>query len=193
MPIFRYAFLAALLAAGPAQAANDSVFTDLDIEKCPVTQRWVPDSDPKADPEPTQWRCKGYGGWNVFVGEGDLRAGIRYARERRIEGGLHTFPKFSLTGPKVEWRGPVKGGKVVPVAAIVRFLWSVDGRKGSVLSVARLGRGEDDTCVFAYVDAVANPNANALAQKAADERAANARCPADGQPEWIGAVSEDFR
>lgn len=177
--------------ADRAAAGNDSVFTDLDIRGCAVSASAVPDADPKGKPEPYEWRCKGHGGWNVFVAEGDLRASVVYGRGRTIDGGHRYFPKFSTTGPKVEWRGPVRAGAVEPRAAIVRFLWSVDGKRGSVLAVARLGRGAGDTCVFAYVDAVANRDANALAQQVADEQAGSARC--DGEPRYVGAVSDDLR
>jgi hypothetical protein len=116
------ALAAVTLSAGAALAANDSTFTDLDIKKCIVTERAPPDNDENGKPEAYAWRCKGYADWNVFVAEGDLRAGVAFGHGRRYEGEYQFFPKFSTTGPKVEWRGPRKGDRVVPVAAILRFV-----------------------------------------------------------------------
>ncbi|MEJ1159840.1 hypothetical protein [Prosthecomicrobium sp. N25] len=192
-PLPAAALAAAALAAlaGPARAANDSVFTDLDLKRCVVTERAPPDSDPDGKPEAYAWRCKGHESWNVFVAEGDLRAGIAFGRGRRFQGDYAFFPKFSVTGPKVEWRGPRKGDRVVPIGAVLRFRWDADGKRGSVLAVARLGESEADTCVFAYVDAVANPDANAIASALVDDRAADAAC--GGDPQWVGKVSPDLR
>lgn len=179
------------VAAGPAAAA-DAAFTDLDIKACIVTDRAPPDGDETGKPEAYAWRCRGYGSWNVFVAEGDLRAAVAFGQGRRFDGDYQFFPKFSTTGPKVEWRGPRRGDRIVPEAAIVRFRWEVDGKKGSVLGVARLGRDMTDTCFFAYVDAVANPDANALAAEVADRDAADAQCSGEA-PRWVGKVGPDFR
>jgi hypothetical protein len=89
----------------------------------------------------------------------------------------------------MEWRGAVRGGRFEPTAAILRV--SVRDatqreemiqsgqplsrpRFSQVLIVYRLGR--DGACQIAYVDAVANPNANDLARAAADAPTA---CPVD--------------
>lgn len=183
---------AAILAAAtvPAQAA-ESVFTDIDLKGCIVTDRAPPDGDDEGKPEAYAWRCKGYGSWNVFIAEGDLRAAVAFGQGRRFDGEYQFFPKFSVTGPRVEWRGVKRGDRLVPQAAIVRFRWEVDGKKGSVLAVARLGRDETETCIFGYIDAVANPDANALAQQVADDRAASAACT--GRPDWFGKVGPDWR
>ncbi|KPL53067.1 hypothetical protein ABB55_13265 [Prosthecomicrobium hirschii] len=183
--------LALVLPAGAAMAAENA-FTDLDLKGCAVTDSAPPDGDENGKPEPYAWRCKGYGSWNVFIAEGDLRAGVAFSRARRFEDDYHYFPKFSVTGPKVEWRGPRRGNAIVPEAAIFRYIWSVDGRKGSVLAIARLGRDATDTCVFGYVDAVANPDANALAARVADEEAVRWVCNGNS-PKWYGKVGEDFR
>jgi len=41
------------------------------------------------------------------------------------------------------------------------------------------------TCHIAYVDALANPDANDLARKAADEKASDFDCDKD-EPEFVG-------
>jgi hypothetical protein len=48
--------------------------------------------------------------------------------------------------------------------------------------VTQLGEGQ--TCQLAYVDALANPNANELAREAADRTAGDHSC--DVEPELVG-------
>jgi len=48
--------------------------------------------------------------------------------------------------------------------------------------VTRLAPGA--TCQIAYVDALANPDANELARKVADEKAAGFDC--ENEPEYVG-------
>jgi hypothetical protein len=87
----------------------------------------------------------------------------------------------------VEWRIEKTDGKARPFATILR--WNVvtpDDREkatgpikstGRVLVVTRLGPG--GTCHVGYVDAKANPDANELARKIADEKARTFKCGKD--------------
>jgi hypothetical protein len=80
-----------------------------------------------------------------------------------------------------------RDGKMKPFATILR--WNVmqegDHEKpsGRVLVVTRIAPG--GVCHIGYVDARANPDANALARQLADERAREFRCGIDSA-EWAG-------
>ena len=54
--------------------------------------------------------------------------------------------------------------------------------EGQVLVVTKIAPGA--TCHVAYVDALANPDANELARKAADEKAVDFDC--ENEPEIVG-------
>ena len=129
--------------------------------------------------------CPGKAGLIVLISEDDLRETVSVGRSRaaaREEPATQTwFGPFNSTAHTVEWRA--RDGK--PFAIIQR--WHIadnsDQDKDSrpiakpMLTVTRLPPG----AVFhvAYVDAQANPNANELARKAADEFAAGFDCGKD--------------
>ena len=74
------------------------------------------------------------------------------------------------------------GGKKRPFATIMRWGTTVTTEtdtpsKGQVLVVTRLGPG--GVCHVGYVDGRANPDANDLARKIADEHARKFRCGKD--------------
>jgi hypothetical protein len=102
-----------------------------------------------------------------------------------------TFPGFnSAYKGTIEWRiATPPGGKPRPFATILR--WSVQRENdehdssGQVLVVTRLGPG--GVCHVGYVDGRANPDANALAQRLADEKARGFRCGTD-RPTIAGNV-----
>src|SRR5262249_3409421 len=77
----------------------------------------------------------------------------------------------------IEWRFDRRGDKQIPYAIIVRFHTSRDGRKGDVLVVSKVGLA--DTCHVAYIDALANSDAIALARHGRGPSAATGR-PARG-------------
>jgi hypothetical protein len=93
------------------------------------------------------------------------------------------FPSENATNHSQRGRG----GKLKPFATILR--WNVmregDRRKpsGRVLVVTRLPPG--GVCHVGYVDARANPDADALARRLADERARAFRCGVD-KAGWVG-------
>ena len=129
--------------------------------------------------------CPGKAGLVVLVSEDDLRETVSVGRNRataaREPAAEARFGPFSSTTTTVEWRA--LDGK--PFAIIQR--WHLadnsdedkDGRPVAkpMLAVTRLPPGA--VCHVAYVDVKANPNANELARKAADEIARDFKCGKD--------------
>jgi hypothetical protein len=119
--------------------------------------------------------CPGTAGYVVLISEDDLRETVSVGRNRlgaSKESAAQTwFGPFNSTTNTVEWRAI--DGK--PFAIIQR--WHIadnaDQDKNGhpiakpMLAVTRLA--PDPVCHVAYVDVHANPNANELARKAADE------------------------
>jgi hypothetical protein len=129
--------------------------------------------------------CPGKSGLIVLIAEDDLRetvsvgrSGAAAASEPAAQVWFHPFNSSSHT---VEWRSA--DGK--PFAIIQRWYLADNGdpdKSGRptdkpMLAVTRLPPGE--VCHVAYVDAQANPNANELARKAADELARDFKCGKD--------------
>jgi hypothetical protein len=173
------AFAAGLIVAGaaaPALAAFDSAYTDIDLDQCSITET----SD-----FGTVWACAGYKGTPVRIAEGDLRFFVSYGfgaeDERAAE---QTPPPFNTLGPKIEWRLSNASGAWKPVATIVRYFVSKDdgAAEGQILVVTQLGEGQ--TCHIAYIDALANSDANVLARDAADSMAGDYNC--EVEPEVVG-------
>lgn len=129
--------------------------------------------------------CPGKTGWQVLVSQDDLRETVSVGRNRILadkEPAAQTrFEPFSFAGNKVEWR--LQNGR--PFAIIQR--WQLDDnadmdkngrpKPKAMLVVTRLPPGP--VCHVAYVDVAANPNANDLARKAADELAHDFKCGTD--------------
>jgi hypothetical protein len=129
--------------------------------------------------------CRGKAGLVVVISEDDLREAVSVGRSRaaadREPAAQSWFGPFNSTTNTVEWRA--LDGK--PFAIVQR--WHIadnsdpdkDGRPIAkpMLAVTRLPPGA--VCHVAYVDVKANPNANELARKAADESARNFRCGKD--------------
>jgi hypothetical protein len=81
----------------------------------------------------------------------------------------------------IEWRFDRRGERQIPYAIIVRFHTSSDERKGDVLVVSKVSASE--ACHVAYIDALANEDAIALARRIADGRARTFDCRRDPHPE----------
>jgi hypothetical protein len=175
--------LAAVLLAGtplllaPASAQTvTSVVTALDLDKC----RHVKGKDVE---DYGEWFCRGLGGIAVHVSAGDQRSYVSYGRNARKEpAARQTLASFNGEGKRIEWRVEREpGGKLKPFATIMRWSTTVSSGdepvRGQVLVVTRLGPG--GICHVGYVDARANPDANALAARLADERARTFKCGAD--------------
>ncbi|MCP3401230.1 hypothetical protein [Bradyrhizobium sp. CCGB20] len=129
--------------------------------------------------------CPGRDGLVVLIAEDDLREVVSVGRNRKVAAEEPAakvwFAPFNSSETTVEWR--TAGTK--PFAIIQR--WHIadgsdpdkQGRPNTkaMLVVTRLPPGP--VCHVAYVDAIANPTANELARKAADEFARGFTCGKD--------------
>jgi hypothetical protein len=186
------AIVALAFATPPATAEPSaqisSAYTDFDAEKC----KHEPGM---AEEDYGTWECPGYAGIPILLSAGDQRMYVSFGDASDDNLAMsQTFPGFNDKGT-VEWRAT--DGK--PFATILR--WNVmtgkDQEKatgpvspsGSVLVVTRLGPG--GTCQIGYVDARANPDANDLARKIADEHAKDFQCGKD-KPIVLGKTDPDL-
>lgn len=129
--------------------------------------------------------CPGKGGLVVLIAEDDLREVVSVGRNRKQaaeEPAANVwFAPFNSSQTTIEWR--IAGTR--PFAMIQR--WHIadnsdpdrQGRPNTkaMLVVTRLPPGP--VCHVAYVDAIANPTANELARKAADDFARGFVCGKD--------------
>ena len=190
----RLAALAFVLVSAPAAIAADSAYTDVDLDHCETL------SKPGAEDEPgvfVSLKCKGYKNYPFYFKEGDLRQAVYFGHldSRIVDSAFETFGPFNHIGKKVEWRLD-KAGE--PYAAIIRyFMENIDpatgmpdkSTQGQVLVVSKVGQIGDETgCVAGYVDALKNPNPNALAREVADTVAAGFACGED-RPTFHGSKS----
>lgn len=176
---------AAVLATMTSSAAaqfNQSEYTDVDLDQCTVVQ---------SDDFGSTWACNGYKGIPVMIAEGDLRMKVSYGLTSTTEkAAKQTLPPVNRLGEKIEWRISNASGGYKPFATILRFLVKGDGeaadgetdKPGEVLVVTRVVPGE--TCQVAWIDALANADAEEKARKAADELAPGFDCADD--PKIIG-------
>ena len=150
---------ALMILVAPAHAAFNSAYTDLDLDQCLVLE---------ADDFGASWSCPGYKGYPLMVSEGDLRFSLAYGFGADIADG-QTLPPFNRLGETLEWRLSNDLGRWMPVATIVRYHTAdpeTGEDKGQVLVVTQLAEG--NSCHIAYIDALANENANELAREVAD-------------------------
>lgn len=178
--IFLILFSALFALPASAQSGFTSAYTDLDIDQCLVLE---------ADDFGASWACPGYKGFPVMVQEGDLRFSLSYGfSPEKNSAGFQTLPPFNNLGGKLEWRLSNAKGYFFPIATIVRYHTAdpeSGENKGQVLVVSQIKEG--NSCHIAYVDALANTDANELARAAAD-KAGNFDC-ANDEPEVIGKFS----
>ncbi|MEH2478814.1 hypothetical protein V1282_002171 [Nitrobacteraceae bacterium AZCC 2146] len=130
--------------------------------------------------------CRGPAGLVVLKSEDDLRENVSIGRTAKAAANQPAasqgFGPFNSTTNTVEWRLSANGK---PFAMIQR--WHIadnddpdkDGRPQTkqMLVVTRLPPGA--VCHVAYVDVKANPDANEVARKAADEAARGFTCGTD--------------
>ncbi|WP_314960493.1 hypothetical protein [Bradyrhizobium cosmicum] len=129
--------------------------------------------------------CPGKNGLVVLIAEDDLREIVSVGRNRKLAAEEPAaevwFAPFNSSETTVEWRT----ADAKPFAIIQR--WHIadgtdrdkQGRPNTkaMLVVTRLPPGP--VCHVAYVDAIANPNANELARKAAHDVARSFTCGKD--------------
>ncbi|MFC5384430.1 hypothetical protein ACFPLB_00425 [Aquamicrobium segne] len=139
-----------------------SAYTDTDSSNCVMLA-----TDPGYSSE---LACPGYKGYPLLIADSDLRMFVSYGFDARDEmAASQTMPGFNTIGEKLEWLiadHPDLGEQ--PVASILRY--HLDRSEGfipdtQVLVVTRIEPG--NTCHVAYIDALANRNANVLARQAA--------------------------
>jgi hypothetical protein len=174
-----------LSCAGSAVAAEElvSAFTSTKPALCRKTNSVVVACDEYASTRV----CPGKAGYVVIVHDDDLRTTVTVMKtgktaSKAVVAGSGSGG-FSSVHDAVEWRS-VKGA-AEPFAVILR--WSVgdpdnatkDGYRKDLpfLFVARLAPGP--ICTVAYVDTTAKQDSNALARRAADERARDFKCATD--------------
>ena len=176
-----------------AGVSFDSAYTKYDYERCP--HRAGSDVEDYG-----QWRCEGLNGITVLISAGDQRTTMSFGPRAGSEpAAAQTLRDFnSIKRGRIEWRVALGGRRRNhPFAAIVRWTTFVvnergsaeEAIKGEVLVVTRLAPG--GVCHIGYVDGLANANANELARKIADERAASFHCNAD-EPTIVGATGPGF-
>ena len=170
------------LCGAPALSQTiEGVYTTFDAKKCRHT-KGVEVEDYGA------WQCAGHAGLQVHLSAGDQRMFVSYGPWKDSLAAEQTLPGFNdVYEGTVEWRiEKPANGRPRPFATILR--WNVmtpqDRDKatatkasGRVLVVTRLGPG--GSCHVGYVDARANPDANTLARKLADEHARRFKCGTD--------------
>lgn len=158
---------AIVLAAGAGIAAArepKSLYTTIDLGECRIIQRHV---------DGNTWNCKGLPGYPVIYGEGDHRAfvsvGSNPEKRKAAEQTLGPFNSIFVGGSRratLEWRVHSDGKKAIPHATILRYFTRNDGGEGEVLVIMKVtGR---ETCQAAIIDALAEPQAIALARQIAD-------------------------
>ncbi len=157
-----------------------SFYTNIDLGKCKLAADAKPGNG-----EWSEWHCRGFRGMRVTVVESDLRFYLSYGpKGKKQQVTEQTLPPFNNIGAKLEWRAKKRRGRWVPYATILRYFTDTgDGQKGQILVVTKLGK--DDACHVAYIDALANKNANALARRTADQRVPSFLCRAD-EPQRVG-------
>ena len=174
--------IAALLGAGLDQA-NAQTIGSFYTSTAPKNCRMI--GKPSEFDGSTTRVCPGRSGLVVLIAEDDLREVVSVGGNRLMAAKEPAaqvwFEPFKSSGHTVEWRSA--DGK--PFAIIQR--WHIadgtdpdkDGRPNTkaMLAVTRLPPGP--VCHVAYVDVVANPTANELARKAADELARGFNCGKD--------------
>ena len=161
-----------LAAANPIKSRN----TTINLKSCKVVARYQ---------DGGAWNCAGIAGYPVYIAEGDLREYLAFGpNARKHRAADQTLPPFNtvFNGKtnlgSIEWRlESLEGGREVPFATIVRYSTKNDEGSGQVLIVTKIADGQ--SCQVARIDALANPDALALAREVADKEARAFDCKQD--------------
>jgi hypothetical protein len=139
----------------------------------------------KTEPDGSVSVCPGKAGLVVLLSEDDLRQTVSVGRNQKAAedepAASSGFGPFNFTTGTVEWR--TVDGK--PFAIIQR--WHISDNSEMDKNGRPIGRGllvvtrlpPGPVCHVAHVDVHANPNANELARKMADEFARDFKCGKD--------------
>lgn len=142
------------------QDNTDSVYTDLDADKCKTVEV-------NEDEEWSVQRCEGAFGYTLEVTEGDLRQTIVVIDPKGKRHDLELWSVvssgFSYVGKKAEWRFRSADGRRQPFALIVRYDVSEDPsnpeKTTSYLTVSKIT--DEAICVTDIVKPVKDANAKA--------------------------------
>ena len=174
---------AVLALSGPILPANAQTFSSSYTSSAPKDCRTI--GKPGSLDGSTTRVCPGKAGLVVLISEDDLRETVSVGRNDMVAAKEPAseawFGPFNSTAHTVEWRAVDNKS----FAVIQRWLIAdnADPDKNgrpiakAMLVVTRLSPGP--VCHVAYVDVQANPDANELARKAADEIARGFRCRKD--------------
>lgn len=175
-----------LLAWHPA-AANPlkSLYTTIELKTCTKLA---------APPDRPAWLCPGLAGYPVYIAVANRRTyvsvGAKPEKRRAARQTLHAantlFAKPSSRAT-LEWRFVKRDGKVLPYATIQRYFTNDEGRAGEVIVVTRVTPTED--CHVAHIDALANPDAIALARTVADRDARAFACASSPRQVGVSGTS----
>jgi hypothetical protein len=150
-----------ILAAGNANAADKhaSAYTRHNYEKCVRTS----DDDPIMER-----RCAGHDGIEVHWFNEPDSSSLSFGRDGAIGGEFDSRFTFAVAGNAIEWRGPLRGGKIAPVAAIVRYQLcrAIGGPCAPELVIYRLVE-KRASCIAATVNG-RRADANVRAREIAD-------------------------
>ena len=175
--------------SAPAQSPPNSVFTSVYSE---VSRTRCPNDFNKplsqlGEHQAITYSCPGRGGYAVDVAY--LGAAVRVAIRRSGEkGGKAQLGAGFDVGDRIEWRGASRERGFDPGAAILRLKnREAKNKLGEVLGIVRIEDGK--ACAAAFIDASANPGAQELARRTADEVAAGPGC-SSVTPHVVGATTE---
>ena len=152
-------------AAGAPPAAT-SRYVKFDLGKCPVIEK-------QEEGAVSVWHCKDAGGFEFFIVEDDLRFSIGYGPGGRDHRAFRqSLAPFNTINNTMELRQ--RAGATAPHASILRYYTegTIDNEtgllraRGEILVVTKIDGAK--ACHLARIDAVANPDANRLAQEMAD-------------------------
>lgn len=172
--------------AAAAQTRTESVYTKLILTEC--GEELAP---PNQEMESARFWCRGYHEMDVMVAEGDLRTFVSFGPNAENEmAAEQTLPTFNTIGDTLEWRvRQLPEGGWEAFATILRYYTdrTETAPRGQVLVVTRLGE-TGTVCHVAYIDALLNGNANAMARAVADTIAPDFVCGHD-EPGWTGITA----
>lgn len=159
-----------LLLASPAGAAElVSEFSEHYINNCTML-----DSQESGEVA----ACPGLRGYPVMILEGDMKLFVSFGFNAEFErAAKQTLPTASnRIDPTMEWLLPADDFTAPPIATILRWRTQVEqaAPEGEVLVVTQVVPGA--TCQIAWIDALANKNANELAHQAAEDLAGGFDC-----------------
>ena len=165
--------LALTMLLGAAQAATPIVVSA--YSSTAAAHCWIMGPG-RVEDSPTRV-CRGKATLVVLVNKDEARETISVGRDRddaeKQPAAQTSFGPFKQALPGIEWR--IAGGN--PFAIIQRWRMIDVPDAKPLLVVSRLPPGA--VCPVAYIDAVANPNADELARQAADEIARDFKCGTD--------------